>query len=197
MFTNQLSEGDIFVKFPDISISKAPAKTAIQQLVTDISSRATDSSKRLRVFMEKYEKEFKEELANKRLSFDITETEVLRMMKGPLTFYGLNMNGQVLLDLAGVLERYAIIYIEELFKSLRSVQLFPESKQAIEEILEKKFLEELTTPLITLGGGNPLDNDNIAYAVAGEGNPVSIKAKIKIEEYLREDVLFIKIYDMF
>ncbi len=35
-------------------------------------------------------------------------------------------------------------------------------------------LQLLPYPL-KLGGGNPLDNDNIAYAVAGEGNPVSIK----------------------
>jgi hypothetical protein len=73
------------------------------------------------------------------------------MMKGPLTFYALDMNGQVLIDLSGVLERNALIYIEELFKSLRSVQLFPEAAQAFEEILEKKFLEEIARPLITLG----------------------------------------------
>lgn len=72
-------------------------------------------------------------------------------MKGPLTLYALNLNGQVLIDLAGLLERYAIIYIEELFKSLRSIQLFVESKQAIEEILEKKSINELVKPLITLG----------------------------------------------
>ena len=101
--------------------------------------------------MEEYGKEFERELVNKRIIFDITETEVLRMMKGPLTFYALNMNGQVLIDLAGLLERYAIVYIEELFKSSRSVQLFTEAKHAIEEILEKKPLEDLTRSLITLG----------------------------------------------
>ena len=100
--------------------------------------------------MEKYEEEFKQELADKRLVFDITETEVLRMMKGSLTFYALNMNGQVLIDLAGLLERYAIIYIEELFKSLRSVQLFTEAERTIEEILAK-FLDDLAKHLITLG----------------------------------------------
>ena len=73
------------------------------------------------------------------------------MMKGPLTFYGLNMNGQVLIDLVRVLERNSLICIEELFKSLRSVQLFPEAAQVFEEILEKKFLEEIARPLITLG----------------------------------------------
>jgi hypothetical protein len=146
-----LSEGKVPINFPEVNISNTPVKTAVQQLATEISSKTTDSSKRLQVFLEKYEKEFKQELADKRLSYDITETEVLRMMKGPLTFYALDMNGQVLIDLSGVLERNALIYIEELFKSLRSVQLFPEAAQAFEEILEKKFLEEIARPLITLG----------------------------------------------
>jgi hypothetical protein len=74
------------------------------------------------------------------------------MMKGPLTFYVLNMNAQVLIDLAGLLERYAITFMEELFKSLRSVRLFSEVEQAIKKILEKKFfLDDLSKYLITLG----------------------------------------------
>jgi hypothetical protein len=108
-----LSEGKVPINFPEVNISNTPVKTAVQQLATEISSKTTDSSKRLQVFLEKYEKEFKQELADKRLSYDITETEVLRMMKGPLTFYALDMNGQVLIDLSGVLERNALIYIEE------------------------------------------------------------------------------------
>ena len=66
-------------------------------------------------------------------------------------FYALNINGQVLIDLAGLLERYAILYIEELFKSLRSVELFTECQRIIEDMLEKKFLKDLVTHLITLG----------------------------------------------
>jgi hypothetical protein len=111
--------------------------------------------------MEKYEKEFKQELAHKRLTFDITETEVLRMMKGPLTFYALNMNGHVLIDLAGLLERYAVILIEELFKSLRSVQLFPEAAQAFEEIMEKKRMDDLARHLIALGLWDEGDEERV------------------------------------
>jgi hypothetical protein len=33
--------------------------------------------------MEEYEREFKQELIHKRLSFDITESQVLQMMRGP------------------------------------------------------------------------------------------------------------------
>ena len=146
-----MSEGKVPLNFPEVNIANTSAKTAVQQLATEISSKTTDSSRRLQEFMEKYEKEFKQDLADKRISYDITETEVLRMMKGPLTFYGSNMNGQVLIDLVRVLERNSLICIEELFKSLRSVQLFPEAAQVFEEILEKKFLEEIARPLITLG----------------------------------------------
>jgi hypothetical protein len=145
-----LSEGDISLVFPR-KIFKTPIKTSIDELVKDIKFKEADSSTRLQKFLKEYEKEFNEDLVNKRLLFDITETEVLHMMKGALTFYALNMNGQVLIELAGLLERYAIIYIEELFKSLRSVQLFTEGQYAIEEMLEKKFLRDLAKHLITLG----------------------------------------------
>jgi hypothetical protein len=127
-----LSKDKVPIKFSGIKIPNRPVKTAVDQLATEINSRTTASSKRLQVFMEKYET----------LGFETTETQVLRMMKGPLTFYALSMNGQVLIDLAGLLERYAIIFIEELFKSLRSVQLFPEAAQAFEEIMEKKRLDD-------------------------------------------------------
>jgi hypothetical protein len=56
-----------------------------------------------------------------------------------------------LIDLAGLLERYTIIFIEELFKSLRSVQLFTEAQDTIKKIMERKPLKDLATPLIILG----------------------------------------------
>jgi hypothetical protein len=62
---------------------------------------------------------------------DYVQYEVLYIIKGPLTFYALNMNSQVLIDLAGLLERYAIIYLDYLFKSLKSLQLFPEGQDLI------------------------------------------------------------------
>lgn len=144
------SEADISLNFPEKSISKTPIKTSIDGLKKDIKSKEKDSSTKLQEFLKKYEKEFKEDLVYKGIVYDITETEVLYMMKGALTLYALNLNGQVLIELAGLLERYAIVYIEEL-KSLRSVQLFSDGQHAIEEILEKKFLDELAKHLITLG----------------------------------------------
>jgi hypothetical protein len=156
-----LSEGKIPIKFSAIKIPDRPVKTVVDQLATEINAKTKRSSKRLQVFMEKYEKQFKQELAHKRLSFDITETEVLRMMKGPLTFYALNMNGQVLIDLAGLLERYAIIFIEQLFKSMRSVQLFPEAAQAFEQIMEKKRMDDLARHLIVLGLWDEGDEERV------------------------------------
>lgn len=105
------------------------------------------------------------------------------MMKGPLTLYGLNMNGQVLIDLVRVLERNSFIYIEELFKSLRSVQMFPETAQAYEEILEKKFLEEIARPLITLGLWDKEDAIKIEK-LSKKRNYVSHKNIKKIQGFL-------------
>jgi hypothetical protein len=48
--------------------------------------------------------------------------------------YALNMNGQVILDLAGILERYAITCIVELFHS------FPDRQRVVERLIEKKLL---------------------------------------------------------
>jgi len=70
-----------------------------------------------------YNKEFKkQELMLPSLFRDVGEPNILRLIKGPLTLYALNMNGQVLIDLAGILERYAIIYITELFESFPARQ---------------------------------------------------------------------------
>lgn len=100
--------------------------------------------------MEEYDRQF-----NERHYFDFTfyftQTEVLHIIKDPLTFYALNMNGQVLIDLAGLLERYAILYIEELFRSLRPVQLFTDGQRALAESLGRKSLDELAKHLVTLG----------------------------------------------
>ena len=46
---------------------------------------------------------------------DIFQPNILRLMRSPLTLYALKKNGHMLIDLAGILERYAIIYITELF----------------------------------------------------------------------------------
>ena len=110
------------------------------------------------------------------------------MMKGPLTFYGFNMNGQVLIDLVRFLDRNSLICIEELFKSLRSVQLFPEAAQAFEEILEKKFLEEIAVPLITLGLWYKEDAIKIEK-LSKKRNYVSHK-NIKIRGFLRSKKAF-------
>jgi len=89
-------EKDISINFPREKIYEIPIKTIVSKLQKEIGSKTTDSSTRLHDFLKAYEEEFKEDLINKRLSFDITESEVLRMMKAPLTFYALNMNGRLI-----------------------------------------------------------------------------------------------------
>jgi hypothetical protein len=82
-----VSERDVTIRFPSNKIYETPIKTTILKLQKEIASKTADSSKRLHTFMEEYEREFKQELIHKRLSFDITESQVLQMMKGPLTFF--------------------------------------------------------------------------------------------------------------
>lgn len=89
-------------------------------------------------------------------------------------------------DLAGLLERYAILYIEELFKSLRSVQLFAEGQRAIEEILEKKFLKDLVKHLITLGLLDKGDEKKVKE-INEKRNYVAHKNITKIKATLRSN----------
>lgn len=94
----------------------------VSDLITEIQSKTTDSN-RLHKFVMDYNKEFKkQELMMPTLFRDVSEPDILRLIKGPLTLYALNMNGQVLIDLVGILEQYAIIYITELFRSFPARQ---------------------------------------------------------------------------
>ena len=76
---------------------------------------------------------------------DVLQPNILRLMKGTITLYALNMNGQVLIDLAAILERYAIIHITELFRS------FPARQELVRDLLERQFLDKLAEHLVTLG----------------------------------------------
>jgi hypothetical protein len=82
--------------------------------------------------------------------------KIIRMTsRGPLTLYALNVNGQVLIDLAGILERYAIIYITELFES------FPARQDVVRQLLERQFLDKLAKHLIILGLWDKKDENEI------------------------------------
>jgi hypothetical protein len=91
-------------------------ETIADELTTEIQSKtSTNSTTKLKQFSQKY-KEFKTDNFIDKLSMrDYVQYEMLYIIKGPLTFYALNMNSQVLIDLAGLLERYAIIYLDYLF----------------------------------------------------------------------------------
>jgi hypothetical protein len=94
-------------------------ETIADELTTEIQSKtSTSSTTKLKQFSQKYKNEFKTDNFIDKLSMrDYVQYEMLYIIKGPLTFYALNMNSQVLIDLAGLLERYAIIYLDYLFKS--------------------------------------------------------------------------------
>jgi hypothetical protein len=131
------------------------ADSFVSDLITEIQSKTTDSNQ-LNKFVMHYNKEFKkQELMNKTFFRDVSEPDILRLIKGPLTLYALNMNGQVLIDLAGILEQYAIIYITELFKS------FPARQDVVRKLLKKQSLDRLAKYLVILGLWDKKDKKDV------------------------------------
>jgi hypothetical protein len=131
------------------------ADSFVRDLITEIQSKTTDSN-RLNKFVMHYNKEFKkQQLMMKSLFRDVSEPDILRLIKGPLTLYALNMNGQALIDLAGILERCAIIYITELFRS------FPARQDVVRELLSRQSLDKLADHLIKLGLWDEKDRKDI------------------------------------
>jgi hypothetical protein len=130
------------------------ADSFVSDLITEIQSRTTDSN-RLHRFAIHYNKEFKKQQLMDIFFRYVIQPDILELMKGPLTLYALNMNGQVLIDLAGILERYAIIYITELFGS------FPARQDVVRQLLERQFLYKLAKHLIILGLWDKKDEKEI------------------------------------
>jgi hypothetical protein len=131
------------------------ADSFVSDLITEIQSKTTDSNQ-LNKFVMHYNKEFKkQELMNKTFFRDVSEPDILRLIKGPLTLYALNMNGQVLIDLAGILEQYAIIYITELFKS------FPARQDVVRKLLKRQSLDRLAKYLVILGLWDKKDKKDV------------------------------------
>jgi hypothetical protein len=126
----------------------------VSNLITEIQSRTADS-KRLQQFVMQYNKEFKKRELMNTFSRDVIQPYILTLMRGPLTLYALNMNGEVLIDLAGILERYTIIYITELFGS------FPARQDVVRQLLERQFLDKLAKHLIILGLWDKKDENEI------------------------------------
>ena len=71
------------------------ADSFVSDLITQIRSGTTDSN-RLQLFVMRYNKEFKKQELMSTFFRDVIQPLILTLMKGPLTLYALNMNGQVL-----------------------------------------------------------------------------------------------------
>ena len=65
------------------------------------------------------------------------------------------MNGQVLIDLAAILEHYAIFYITELFSS------FPARQDMVRQLIDRQALDKLAEHLITLGLWDKKDKNDV------------------------------------
>jgi hypothetical protein len=120
-----------------------PVDLAANQIDSELRSKVGSASSRLKVFVQRYNHEFKFDFFRDFVIPDI-ESEVLQIVKGPLMLYALQMNGQAIIDLAGLLERHVFLYIEEIFKSLASIQKFPPGRNIILKMLEsRRFLTAL------------------------------------------------------
>jgi hypothetical protein len=131
------------------------AESFARDLITEIESRISMDSNRLDLFVSHYNKEFKRQEFMNAFFQDVFQPNILRLMRGPLTLYALKMNGQVLIDLAAILERYAIIHITELFSS------FPARQDLVRQLLERQFLDRLAKHLIILGLWDKKDEKDV------------------------------------
>jgi hypothetical protein len=129
------------------------AEALVNEFVNIVKSEVSKSSEKLNKFVDEYNNKFE----NKTYGGDIyiLSQVILPLLRGCLMLYALNMNGQVILDLAGILERYAITYIVELFRS------FPDRQRVVERLIEKKFLNELAELIIILGLWDKSDKKSI------------------------------------
>jgi len=76
---------------------------------------------------------------------DVFSVTVFGLMTTPVILYASKLNGQVIIDLTGILERMAIIYITELSKS------FPDRQTVVQQLLGKQNLDDLAGHLVSLG----------------------------------------------
>lgn len=118
------------------------AEQLVSEIISSVLSNVSKGSEKLNDFIQAYNKEFGNKFLWER---KIVLSEIMPLIKGSLTLYALNMNGQVIIDLAGILERYAILSISELFRS------FPERQVLINDLLSQRSLGDLAKDLVTLG----------------------------------------------
>jgi hypothetical protein len=134
-------------------VNRISAESITRELIGEIGK--ISSNDRLSRFVKEYNKEFKNPRYPYRYFEDVSEPLILRTMKGPLALYALALNGQVIIDLATILEQYAITYISELFSAI------PARKKLVEDLVKFRFLNELANHLVTFKIWDKKDADNI------------------------------------
>lgn len=156
IYSIKMSERMIRRQAPRNDANSITAGSFAKDLIKEFESKISVGSRRLDKFVNLYNKEFKRQESMGMLYRDVYLPNILRLMKGPLTLYAMKMNGQVLIELAAILERYAIIHITELFNS------FPSRQEIVRELLEKQFLDKLAKQLIILGLWDKEDENNVS-----------------------------------
>jgi hypothetical protein len=161
-----------------------PIEKSANQIVLELQSRVGSNSSRLNEFVQCYKNEFKSYDYFRRLGMhDDIESDVLNVVKGPVILYTLKMNGLVIVDLAGLLERHVFLYMEEIFKSLASVRKFPAGRSIILAMLKDRRFPEVTEYLFSLGIWNQNEKD-AAVKLYNMRNSIAHKNVKKIEDIL-------------
>jgi hypothetical protein len=159
-----------------------PVDLAVNQIDSELRSKVGSASSRLKEFVQRYNSDFKFDFFKNFVIPDI-ESEVLHIVKGPLMLYALQMNGQAIIDLAGLLERHVFLYIEEIFKSLASIRNFPPGRSIILRMLENRRFPEIAEYLHVLGIWNK-NEMNTAVKLYTTRNSIAHKNVKKIEGIL-------------
>lgn len=134
-------------------VNRISGESIVEDLIAEIGK--ISGNDRLSGFVKEYNKEFKNPLYPYPYFEDFSEPLILRTMKGPLTLYALALNGQVIIDLAAILEQYTKIYIAELFSAI------PARKKLVEDLVEFQFLDKLAKDLVAFEIWDKQDADDI------------------------------------
>jgi hypothetical protein len=127
----------------------------VNELISNIQSGIQYGSSILQDFIREYHKQFIKLPDWKFTAAGRIERDILDLFKAPLIMYALKLNGQVIVEIYGILERYAVLALVNLFDS------DSDRKSTIEQLAQRWSLVDLAEILITL---KLWDKEDIEFA---------------------------------
>jgi hypothetical protein len=109
----------------------------VKELISTVQFEIQFSSSRLQDFIREYRKQIVKLPNWEFTAAGRSERDILDLFKAPLIMYDLKLNGQVIIEIYGILERYAISAIVNLFNA------DPDKKSTIELLTRQCSLVKL------------------------------------------------------